>query len=163
MSKGPEHTLTWKGIEDAMRNAAGYLEEHKFTRLLVVSRGGLVPGALLSHVLSIKNIAVVCVESYENKSKQSELKISNYPDPEIFNSTETLLVDDITDTGMTMGALSTVYPKALRFALVAKPAGRRYIHGALIDVSQDTWVNFPWEIKSKKGESTFHSESGLPS
>jgi adenine/guanine phosphoribosyltransferase-like PRPP-binding protein len=59
-----------------------------------------------------------------------------------------LIVDDVADTGITVEAVRQFYPKATIVSLSAKPAGRDKVDRYSILVPQDTWIVFPWAVKS---------------
>ena len=56
-----------------------------------------------------------------------------------------LLIDDIADTGDTLKAARKILPRAHFATVYAKPAGEGLVDSVLHVVSQDTWVEFPWE------------------
>ena len=54
------------------------------------------------------------------------------------------LVDDLDDTGRTARLVRDMLPNA-HFAMVyAKPEGRPLVDTFITEVSQDTWILFPW-------------------
>ena len=57
-----------------------------------------------------------------------------------------LVIEDIVDTGQTAKIIRELYPNAYFAAILAKPLGRPYVDKYLIDVAQDTWVDFPWDV-----------------
>lgn len=155
-----EHTLTWQGIDQMISSLATYVRPDYFERILCISRGGLALGGLLGYALDIRHIGVFCAVSYDERS-QKEIQVLDAPNPYQWDRETTLIVDDIADTGRTMDVCKGIYSSAYRFALVAKPKGLDYINSFAMIVDQDTWVNFPWEIK--KGTRTVtHEEPASP-
>jgi len=150
------------GVQDAISRAVPKLQIHTFERLLAVTRGGLVPTALIGNALNIRDIDCIGAISYTGGVKKGTAVVNRPPSPEEFNNPKTLIVDDITDTGATMIVLSRIYPNATKFAVVAKPLGIPHVNGFVVNVNQDVWVNFPWE-DIRKGGAPLHEESGLPS
>ena len=57
-----------------------------------------------------------------------------------------LVVDDLTDTGKTAKIVRDMLPNAHFAAVYAKPAGRPLIDTFVTEVSQDTWIYFPWDM-----------------
>ena len=58
-----------------------------------------------------------------------------------------LIVDDLVDTGETSKALRSLLPKAHFATVYAKPAGRPLVDTFVTEVSQDTWIFFPWDME----------------
>jgi len=141
--------MTYFGVQRLLQDFALRLKDpERYSQLLIVARGGLPIGCILSHLLDIRSIGIVTVQSYTDKRTQlQDVKLSSTADPRKFNSPNTLIVDDICDTGRTMNILSVVYPLAKRYCLIVKPLGEGAIHAASQKVNQDLWVEFPWEIK----------------
>ena len=56
-----------------------------------------------------------------------------------------LVIDDLVDTGKTARLVRDMVPKAHYATLYAKPAGRPLVDTFITEVSQDTWILFPWD------------------
>jgi xanthine phosphoribosyltransferase len=56
-----------------------------------------------------------------------------------------LIVDDLVDTGKTAQIVRALLPKAHFAAVYAKPMGRPMVDTFITEVSQDTWIYFPWD------------------
>ena len=57
-----------------------------------------------------------------------------------------LIVDDLVDTGKTLELVRRLYPKAHFATVYAKPQGRGMVDTYITEVSQDTWIFFPWDM-----------------
>ena len=57
-----------------------------------------------------------------------------------------LIVDDLIDTGRTAAAVRELLPKAHFATVYAKPKGRPLVDTFITEVSQDTWIYFPWDM-----------------
>ncbi|HEY5225819.1 MAG TPA: phosphoribosyltransferase family protein, partial [Methylovirgula sp.] len=57
-----------------------------------------------------------------------------------------LVVDDLVDTGATARIVRALLPKAHFATVYAKPLGRPHIDTFMTEVSQDTWIYFPWDL-----------------
>jgi xanthine phosphoribosyltransferase len=60
-----------------------------------------------------------------------------------------LIVDDLVDTGETAKAVRALLPKAHFATVYAKPAGRPLVDTFVTEVSQDTWIYFPWDLEPR--------------
>ena len=58
-----------------------------------------------------------------------------------------LIIDDLVDTGDTARAVRKMLPKAHFATVYAKPAGRPLVDTYITEVSQDTWIFFPWDME----------------
>ena len=56
-----------------------------------------------------------------------------------------LIVDDLVDTGVTAEHVRALLPKAHFATVYAKPAGKPMVDTFITEVSQDTWILFPWD------------------
>ena len=56
-----------------------------------------------------------------------------------------LVIDDLVDTGKTARLVREMVPKCHYATMYAKPAGRPLVDTFITEVSQDTWIAFPWE------------------
>ena len=120
-----------------------------FEAIVCVTRGGLVPAAIVSRELGIRVIETVCVSSYRH-TVQGELAVLKPPAPSIVamgsgKGSSVLIVDDLVDTGKTARIVRDMLPKAHFATVYAKPMGRPMVDTFITEVSQDTWIFFPWD------------------
>jgi xanthine phosphoribosyltransferase len=120
-----------------------------FEALVCVTRGGMVPAAIVARELGIRLIETVCVASY-NHTSQGELKVLKDVAASIVGSgggegRGVLVVDDLVDTGQTARVVRALLPRAHFAAVYAKPMGRPLVDTFITEVSQDTWIYFPWD------------------
>ena len=57
-----------------------------------------------------------------------------------------LIVDDLVDTGSTARVVREMLPGAHFATVYAKPKGRDLVDTFITEVSQDTWIFFPWDL-----------------
>ena len=126
-------------------NAAG-----PFSAMVTVTRGGLVPAAIVARELGIRVIETVCIESYTDDKQQGELRVLKAITEKIAKNTDggasVLVVDDLVDTGATARLVREMLPKAHFATVYAKPLGRPLVDTFVTEVSQDTWIYFPWDL-----------------
>jgi xanthine phosphoribosyltransferase len=118
-----------------------------FDAIVAITRGGLVPAAIVARELNVRLIETVCVESYHDYTKQSELRILKGITSDVTKSggQGVLIVDDLVDTGKTAKVVRELLPKAHFATVYAKPMGRPQVDTFITEVSQDTWIYFPWD------------------
>jgi xanthine phosphoribosyltransferase len=120
-----------------------------FEAIVCITRGGLVPAAIVARELGIRLIETVCVASYDHTS-QGELKVLKGVAASIAAGSGgagagVLIVDDLVDTGQTAKVVRALLPRAHFAAVYAKPMGRPMVDTFITEVSQDTWIYFPWD------------------
>ena len=138
--------VSWEELHRTSKALAWRLVElGPFTGVIAVTRGGLVPAAVVARELEIRLIETVCVASYDEKAR-SDLTILKDA-VEAGDGEGWLIVDDLVDTGETAKALRAMLPKAHFATAYAKPAGRPLVDTFVTEVSQDTWIYFPWDME----------------
>jgi xanthine phosphoribosyltransferase len=118
-----------------------------FDSVVCITRGGLVPAAVVARELNVRVIETVCVTSYQNYKNEGAVKILKNIAPEIVatGGKAVLIVDDLVDTGKTAKVVRELLPKAHFATVYAKPMGRPQVDTFITEVSQDTWIYFPWD------------------
>lgn len=124
-------------------NAAG-----PFHTVVAVTRGGLVPAAIVARELGIRVVETVSVASYDY-DKQGQIAVLKPVAADIATRDSgkgVLIVDDLVDTGATAKVVREILPKAHFATVYAKPSGRPLVDTFVTEVSQDTWIYLPWDM-----------------
>ncbi|MGI8525930.1 MAG: xanthine phosphoribosyltransferase [Pseudolabrys sp.] len=140
--------VSWDQFHRDSRALAWRLHEAgPFHSVVCITRGGLVPAAVVARELNVRTIETVCVASYSNYKNQGDLKIIKSVAPDILKSggKNVLIVDDLVDTGKTAKVVRELLPGAHFATVYAKPMGRSMVDTFITEVSQDTWIYFPWD------------------
>lgn len=88
----------------------------------------------------------ICISSYTIK-EQGAANILKRPDLTGVDETW-LLIDDLVDTGKTARIVREMFLGAHFATVYAKPEGRPLVDTFITEVSQDTWVLFPWDTET---------------
>jgi xanthine phosphoribosyltransferase len=91
------------------------------------------------------------VASYHDYTTQGELKVMKHVQPSLVDlgggdGAGILIIDDLVDTGKTARVVRELMPKAHFATVYAKPQGRPLVDTFVTEVSQDTWIYFPWDM-----------------
>ncbi len=130
--------LAWRLQDDA--------PEGGWKAVVAITRGGMAPAMIVARELDIRTVDTISIKSY-NHQTQSEPRIIKSPDMEIVgDGTGVLVVDDLVDTGRTLEVVAKEMPSAHIATVYAKPQGRPQVHTFITEVSQDTWIFFPWDM-----------------
>jgi len=141
------YPISWDQLHrDAKALAWRMLSLEDFKGIIAITRGGLVPAAIVARELDIRLVDTVCISSYDWKDKKSEAQILKGFKG---NGDGWLLIDDLVDTGRTAQVVKELVPNAHFATVYAKPAGRPQVDTFITEVSQDTWILFPWDTESQ--------------
>lgn len=141
-----EFFVSWEELHRATKELARrQLPAEQYKGVIAVSRGGLVPAAIISRELNLRTVDCVAVSSYDHNEQRGDLAllkdVSATDDGEGF-----LVIDDLVDTGNTLKFLRQRLPKAKFITVYAKPAGLDLVDDYVADLEQDTWIHFPWDM-----------------
>jgi xanthine phosphoribosyltransferase len=136
--------VTW---EELHRNAKALawrlIEKGPWKGIVAITRGGLVPAAIVARELEVRLIDTICIASYDDRNQGSLTILKGVAG----DGTGWLIIDDLVDTGKTAKTVRDMLPKAHFATVYAKPAGRPLVDTFITEVSQDTWILFPWDIE----------------
>jgi len=127
------------------------LDKMPWKGLVAITRGGLVPAAIVARELEIRVIETISAVGYHyddaSPSQAANVDILKAAMPSVGDGEGWLIVDDLVDTGRTFEVLHGMMPKAHYATIYAKPMGRAAVDTFITEVSQDTWIYFPWDIE----------------
>ncbi|GKY88967.1 xanthine phosphoribosyltransferase [Sinisalibacter aestuarii] len=143
--------VSWDQIHRDSRALAWRLDGHGpdgggWKAVVAITRGGMAPAMIVSRELDIRLVDTISVKSYDHQA-QSEPVVIKSPDMAMMgDGTGVLIIDDLVDTGKTLEVVRALLPKAHFATVYAKPKGRPMVDTFITEVSQDTWIFFPWDM-----------------
>ncbi|NBR89725.1 MAG: xanthine phosphoribosyltransferase [Rhodobacteraceae bacterium] len=143
--------VSWDQIHRDARALAWRLQgqgpdEGNWRAVVAITRGGMAPAMIVARELDIRTVDTISVKSY-NHQNQTEARVLKAPDAAMMGNGEGILVvDDLVDSGKTLELVRSLYPKAHFATVYAKPKGKPQVHTYITEVSQDTWIFFPWDM-----------------
>jgi len=143
--------ISWDQIHRDSRALAWRLEKMapdggEWKAVVAITRGGMAPAMIIARELDIRTVDTISIKSYDHQ-EQSEAVVLKAPDAEIIGDGDgILIIDDLVDTGKTLEVVKSRYPKAHIATVYAKPKGRPMVDTFITEVSQDTWIFFPWDM-----------------
>jgi xanthine phosphoribosyltransferase len=136
--------VSWEQLHrDAKALAWRLAEKGPWDAIVAVTRGGLVPSAIVARELDVRLIDTICISSYEHKDLGQTTVLKRVAG----DGSGLLIVDDLVDTGRTARIVREMLPRAHFATIYAKPAGRPLVDTFITEVSQDTWIYFPWDTE----------------
>lgn len=141
--------VSWAEVHKDSRILARKLTKvGPFKGLIAITRGGMIPAAIMARELGIKLIETVCVEAYREDAAELSGSVNVMKEASCAGDGEGwLMIDDLVDTGTTARAVREMMPKAYFVTLYAKPEGLPLVDSYVKEVDQATWVFFPWDTQ----------------
>ena len=102
---------------------------------------------IVARELDLRVCDTISVKSSEDQA-QGELRVIKAPQTDVMGDQGmgVLVVDDLVDSGRTLELVRAMYPKAHYATVYAKPSGKPQVDTYITEVSQDTWIFFPWDM-----------------
>jgi xanthine phosphoribosyltransferase len=149
------YTVTWDQLHrDARALAWRLMDLGPFTGIVAITRGGLIPAAIIARELEVRLVETVSIVAYAAGSSGTLIEEERRGPPLVIkppaaagDGTGFLIVDDLVDTGATARVVRALLPHAHFAAVYAKPEGRGVVDTFITEVSQDTWILFPWDTE----------------
>jgi len=140
------YTVTWDQLHrDSKALAWRLLERGPYRGIVAITRGGLIPAAIIARELDCRLIESVSIVTYDEE-KRGEPRVAK-PPAAAGDGEGWLILDDLVDTGTTARVIRALLPKAHFATVYAKPAGKPTVDTFITEVSQDTWILFPWDTE----------------
>jgi xanthine phosphoribosyltransferase len=139
--------VSWQELHRDAKALAWRLHGMKPWRgIVAITRGGLVPAAIVARELGVRVIDTVSIKAYDHQTLGAAqvLKPTGIGAPD---NGALLIVDDLVDTGATAKVVRELLPGAHFATVYAKPAGKPMVDTYVTEVSQDTWIMFPWDTE----------------
>ena len=143
--------VSWDQLHRDSRALAWRLDDQNpdggpWRAVVAITRGGMAPAMIVARELGIRMVDTISVKSYDHQS-QSQPHVIKTPDAELVgDGTGVLVIDDLVDTGKTLELVKGHIPAAHIATVYAKPLGRPMVDTFITEVSQDTWIFFPWDM-----------------
>ena len=143
--------VSWDQIHRDSRALAWRLdgqgpEAGAWRAVVAITRGGMAPAMIVARELDIRVVDTISVKSYAHQAR-ADAQVLKAPDAALMgDGAGVLIVDDLVDTGKTLELVRASYPAAHFAAVYAKPKGKPQVDSYVTEVSQDTWIYFPWDM-----------------
>ena len=137
--------VSWEELHRNSKALAWRLtEKGPFKGIVAITRGGLVPAAIVARELGLRLMDTFCCSTYDDMKRGDRVNIlkgADLPD----GGEGWLVIEDLVDTGITAKVVRERLPRAHFATVYAKPMGRPLVETYITEVSQDTWILFPWD------------------
>ena len=156
-----QELLTWDDV-DALIDHLIPQFNHEFDGMVIITRGGIVPGGLLAAALQIENILTAAVDFPAESEMQSARqdnrflawpKFLQFPEDQILVAKRTLIVDDVWGSGRTITAVKNRVSGAggVPYTCVLHFNPNRNLFGTVrpdfYAAVTDAYIVYPWESR----------------
>ena len=142
------YTVTWDQLHrDSKALAWRLLDKGPWRGIVAITRGGLIPAAIIARDLDCRLIESVSIITYDEEQR-GDPRVAK-PPAAAGDGEGWLILDDLVDTGTTARVIRGLLPKAHFATVYAKPAGKPAVDTFVMEVSQDTWILFPWDTEQQ--------------
>jgi xanthine phosphoribosyltransferase len=149
------YAVSWDQLHrDARALAWRMMGKGPFAGIVAITRGGLIPAAIIARELDVRLVESVSIVTYAAGSSGTLIEEEQGGPPIVIkppaaagDGSGFLIIDDLVDTGTTARVVRGLLPRARFASVYAKPAGRDAVDDYITEVSQDTWILFPWDTE----------------
>lgn len=140
------YTVTWDQLHrDAKALAWRLIDLAPLKGIVAITRGGLIPAAIVAREIECRVIETISIVTYDEEVKGEP--VVTKPPSAAGDGSGFLIIDDLVDTGATARLVRSMLPRAHFAAVYAKPAGKALVDTFITEVSQNTWILFPWDTE----------------
>lgn len=145
-AQSKDFPVSWEEMHRNSKALAWRLiDKGPWTGIIAITRGGMVPACIVARELDIKLIETFCISSYDHQDQRGA-DILKTPE-DAGDGKGWLIIDDLVDSGNTFKIAREKLPAAHYACIYAKPAGAETTDTFITEVSQDTWIHFPWDLE----------------
>ena len=126
---------------DCIELAKKIKKKYKPEKLILISRGGLIPGSIIANYLGIQDVDVIALKTYADRKRSKEIKVYK----RIKSEKKLVVIDDLVDSGETAKIVKEMMPNSKFVVLYAKTSGKKQADLNLYDFKDSDWLVFPWE------------------
>ena len=149
--------VSWDQLHRDARALAWRLDhngpfEGGWKAVVAITRGGMAPAMIVARELDIRVVDTISVKSYDHQDQADAQVLKNVDADLIGDGKGVLVIDDLVDTGKTLEVVRQFLPKAHFATIYAKPLGTSMVDSFITEVSQDTWIFFPWDLALQYAE-----------
>jgi hypoxanthine phosphoribosyltransferase len=163
MAAAEHEVMTWQDLGDGTRDLAEqvYRDGYRPDIVLAIARGGLLVAGALSYAHEVKNTFTMNVVFYTGIDERLDVPMILPPTPELVDleHAKVLIVDDVADTGATLGLVKDFCEgkvAEVRCAVLYEKA-RSSVRCEYVWRRSDRWIDFPWSAEAPVTEGLLES------
>ena len=143
--------LDWNDIEEMCVDVSKKVKQKKVRPdlIIAVSRGGLIPGRILSSYLKNKNLSVIRVRFYAGQGERTKRPIIIEEATVDVKGKTLLVVDDVLETGKTLELVKKYFSergaRQVYLAVLIQKKRKQKVSPDFFSRTSDKWIVYPWE------------------
>ena len=146
--------LSWEELNGHVESLAQQIhalpQAQRPDAILAISRGGLVPGAMLAYRLGIRDLLIAVAEHYDAAGRRPAPTIARMPSDESLKDLSVLIVDEVWESGRTLALVAERARSTgahVRTAVVHYKPGKSEVPGApdFFAALADGWITYPYK------------------
>lgn len=149
--------LTWEDVEALIASTLPKLKELTFDAVLVITRGGIIPGGIIAERLGVTKVFVASVDFYSDEDADMNFPIlMQFPVDSLLRGQHVLVVDDLWDRGREVSSVrervEQTGGEATTFVMHYKPHRSIFPDSApdFYTAKTKDWIIYPWELNRDK-------------
>ena len=145
--------LSWYDVDRLINSLAPRLEAYENEIIIAITRGGIVPGAIIAERLAVPQVFVASVDFYEDEEHDLDWPVfMQFPADSFLRGKQVLIVDDVWDRGKQVVNVTERVKQAggkpLSSVLHYKPHRSHFPDKSPDFFASETkdWIIYPWEV-----------------
>jgi hypoxanthine phosphoribosyltransferase len=146
--------LSWHDVDKLIDSLMARVAAYTYDLAIVITRGGIIPGAIIAERLGIQQVLVASVDFYEDEEHDLEWPVfMQFPDDSFLRGRQVLIVDDIWDRGRQVVNVTERVKQAggrpFSIVLHYKPQRSHFPDKSpnFYAAATEDWIIYPWEVE----------------
>jgi hypothetical protein len=145
--------LSWEDVDELIDGLIPRLQSYDYDLIIVITRGGIIPGGIITKRLGINQVLVASVDFYEDAAHDFDWPVfMQFPADSFLRNKQVLIVDDIWDRGKQVMSVTERVEQAggrpISVVLHYKSHRSQFKDKSpnFYAVETTDWIIYPWEV-----------------
>ncbi len=146
--------LSWTDVDKLVIGMTPRLQGYTHDLVIAITRGGIIPGAIIAERLGIQQVLIASVDFYEDEEHDLDWPVfMQFPADSFLRGKRVLIVDDIWYRGKQVVSVTERVGQAGGYPLSAvlhyKPHRSQFPDKApdFYGATTTDWIIYPWEVE----------------
>lgn len=146
--------LSWADVDKLVVGLVPRIQGYDHDLVIAITRGGIIPGAIIAERLAIQQVLVASVDFYEDEEHDLDWPVfMQFPADSFLRGKQALIVDDIWDRGKQVVSVSERVDlaggRSLSVVLHYKPHRSEFPDKSpdFYAATTKDWIIYPWEVE----------------
>jgi hypoxanthine phosphoribosyltransferase len=146
--------LSWTDVDRLVVGLIPRLQGYDHDLVIAITRGGIIPGAIIAERLGIQQVLVASVDFYEDEMHHFDWPVfMQFPADSFLRGKQVVIVDDIWDRGKQMVSVVERVEQAggypISVVLHYKPHRSQFPDKSpdYYGSKTEDWIIYPWEVE----------------